>query len=557
MARSLKSPIDDGMPKIDLGDFIGGLKSDPDPGDLPPNSSPDCENVYAAPGRLLGRLGSIVRNASLPATADGAYYFNDSNGARRLAVFDNGNLYDMTDHSLTLVKAGAYTAGHSVCASVLLRKLYFSDGYTITTSGPNKSGVRYWDPVGAPSDAPLLITSGTASTIETPACKAMTSYTGSLVLVNIKYVDGTTANDAVMWSNVLDPTTIVGTNLFRVAAGQGGELNCIEPMGISAAGVTPAKALFVGKSEKGVYLLQGALSSLSETLINAPVGVLDGASVKFVPGSEGSGVIIFLGTNRQLMWTDGINSDILTRDISKEFAQVISDRLSNSATARFRAVRDWNKFFYILDTGTDAATSTAVQYVYDWQYKYLTRFRGWPTGVWVEAVDASSQPIMYCANTSLNQVNIGLQDDTTPIAKYWKTPWIDAGDPEIWKLWKWLYVAFRTDIGSVTLTATVGQGYGQSGSITLTPSAAAAAASSSDLVWDAGNWDEKNWAAGGSNIQPAYKLGGRIFYTAPDGTTGILGGSDVQIKISDSSVGYFEILKLAVLYLVRGRRRVA
>lgn len=554
----------DGMLKLDLPDFIIGLVSDTDYGDLQPNEagslgSPDCENVYFAPGRMIGRRGYIVRNSALPGAGDGAYYFNDSNGARRLAVFSNGNLYEMMSHSLTLVASGVYTAGNRVCAAAQSGILYFSDGETIHSSGGNQSGIRYYDPVTSAVAAPLLVSSGTAATIATPACKAICFYNGQILIGNIKYVGGTYAKDSVLWGNFLDPTTIVGTNIFRVSAGVGGEINCLVPMGIATSGISPRQAVFVGKNIQGVSILEGALSvsDLSEKIINAPVGVLDGYTTKFIPGTEGSGMVLWLGTDRQIHWTNGVNSDVLSNPISKEFSQAITDRLSANTDARFHAVRDWNNNQYILDTGIEQSSSKAVAYVFDWQHKYWSRYKGQCTGFWAEAKNDNSENVMYCATAdSLAQFGVGLYDNETAITKYWNSGWLSMGDAELYKQYLWVFAAFRTDTGSVTIRATTDQGTGNYAETVLTPSSAPVG-DEGDLVWDAGNWDEKNWAAGGGISQPPYKLKKRLGKTNADGTKGLLGGYDVQVKISDSSTAYFEILKCALLYKLRGRRRAA
>jgi len=558
MARNptFKGSLDDVMQVVNMPDFSAGLMSDYDVADLPANASPDCENVYFRPGRIRGRSGYVVRNASIPALADGAKFFYDSGGARRLVVWAYGNCYDMTDHSLTLVKTGAYTAGYRVCSAELNGILYFSDGETIVGGA---SGIRYYDPVTSTSDTPVLTSGGGSGVIATPACKAMAVYNGSLVLGNIKYVGGTYAKDAIQWSDVLDPTTIRGTNIFRVGSGAGGEINVVEPMGVSSVGISPFQALFIGKSEKGVFMLKGALApdSLSETMIQTSVGCLDGYTAKFIPGPEGSGLVIWLATDRQLHWTNGVTSDILSEPISIELSQTIADRLTNGSTTRFAAFRDWNLYHYILDTGADSYGNN-VHYVYDWKNKNFTRYKGWPSGCWAEAKDTNSQDVTYCVDdTNLSQVGVGVQDNATNITKYWYSGWIAAGDSEIWKIWKWIYAAFRTDEGTLTVTATCNMGQGLSSSLTLTPDTSSANAG--DLIWDSGNWDEGSWAAGSGVTQTPYKVGKRLTVdtTNLDGSKGLLGGYDCQVKLSDASVNHFEVLGFKLLYLPRGRRRVA
>lgn len=565
---TMKKGLEEAMLGLELADFSGGLMSNPDIADLPLNASPDCENIQFMPGRLKGRKGWLVRAASLAADADGIFFFYDSGGTRRIVIFTNGNLYTMSDaYAITLRVSSVYTAGYRVCATELNSILYFSDGETIHTSGADDTGIRYYDPVTDPALAPLLISAGGGGgVIETPACKALTTYAGSLVLGRIKYVAGTYAKDSVLWSNTNDPTTIVGTNIFRVGAGQGGEINSIVPMGIATAGISPFRALFVSKSQKGVFLLEGALtpSGLSEKILNAPVGCLDGDSVRFLPASDGSGQIVWLGTDRQVWFTNGVSSDVLSKPIAHEISTAIQDRLTLGAT-QFRGVRCWDDYLYILDIGPDS-TGTNVHYVWDFEHKAWMRFSGWPTGYWVEAKDSSSADVIYCADTSSRVVeaNVGFVDGSGGvISKYWKSGFLrgdvaennqNAGDDEIWKIWKWVYVTFRTDSGSVSVAATVDLGQGDSATLTLTPSDYSSAAA---LVWDSGRWDEAVWASAGYILQPPYKIGRRLAVpVAGQSYKEILGGFNVQVTVADATSSYFEIMSIKLLYLPRGRRRV-
>lgn len=565
---ALRKSLEDALLGLEIGDFSGGLQSNADIQDLPLNASPDCENVLFLPGRIRGRKGYLVRAASRPADADGGFFFYDTAGTRWIVEFNNGNLYTMADdYTVTLRVSSVYTAGNRVTATVLNGILYFSDGETILTGGATDTGIRYYDPVSDPAAAPGLLTAGGGSTIPTPACKVLRTYAGSLVLGNIKYVGGTYARDSILWSNVNDPTTINGTNIFRIGAGQGGEINSIEPMGISSVGISPFRALFVGKTVSGVFLLTGALSvsDLSEKILNAPVGVLDGASVKFIPGPDGSGLVLWLGTDNLVWYTNGVQSDVLSRPISRELSTAIQDRLT-LGQSKFRAVRNFADYLYILDIGPDA-TGQNVHYVYDWDQRLWTRFKGWPTGYWIEAKDSSSQYVIYCCDESsrIVEANVGSQDGSGgTITKYWKSCYLrgdadnqgnNAGDAEIWKLWKWIYASFRTDDGSLTVTATVNLGFGASATVTLTPDSFSSGAA---LVWDSGTWDTTVWASAGAILQPPYKLGKRLAVDTDisGDVKGPLGGYDIQLTVSDTTDSWFEVLSLKLLYLPKGRRRV-
>lgn len=550
---ALKNNLDDALKEVRIVDFSGGLNSEADPQDLDVNTSPDCLNVkLTKPGRVIGRDGFVARVTGLPADPDGIAYFNDSNGARRLAIWAGGNLYECTSYVAVAVSTGIYTAGNRITCAHLNSILYYSDGYTITGSGATAYGIRKWDPAAGTDGG--LISSGSAGTIPTPACKAMTVYAGQLVVTNLKYTDGTTAKDTIIPSNVNDPTTIVGTNAIRVGQGQGGEINVVMPFGVSSVGVTPYRALFVGKSEFGVFLLKGSLSSAEEVLINCPTGVLDGATAKFVPIAGVGGAIVFLGKDGKVYQTTGVTSEELSGPIRSELAQYVADQISASATSIFTAVMNYQDFQYVLDLGGGR------QYCFDYDRKCWTKYDGWPSGYWVDARDGNGQQTIYCAdieNAQMCQVNIGLDDGGTTINHYWKTPFMSAGDSNVLKIWKFIYAAFMTDTGGLSVTATVNLGRGSAATVTLTPSSYAEGSSSR---WDIAQWDSGQWVASSSMSYTPYKAKGRLMISTSglDGSYESLRGYDVQVKIAGSnSHARFELLGFSLFYLPRGRKRVA
>lgn len=550
----MKGNLDDVMQRYVVTDFSGGLNSELDKGDLPENTLADCQNVKFFPGRAVGRDGYIERVTGLAANADGIFFFYDANGARRLVVFTNGALYDCTDFTATLVASSVYTAGYRVTAAVLNAKLYFSDGYTIHTIGADVTGIRYYDPATSLVTAPGLITSGGGGTIPTPACKVMLSYNGALVLGCIKYTGGTSSTSAVMWSNTNDPTTIYGTSIYQIGQGQGGEVNTLVAFGVASVGITPFQAIFVGKSEQGVYLLKGALTvtDLSSSIINAPVGVIDGASAQFIPGPDGSGYVVWLGTDRRVWYTNGVISQELSAPIRSELAAAVSTAIS-SGTYKFTSARNNADYMYTLDVGSD------IQYCYNWDLKNWTRYSGWPSGYWASGKDSSSQDVMYVVDDAarLLQANIGLTDGGTAINPYVETGWTNVGDSEVLKVWRWLYVAYRTDTGVVDFIATPNLGVGTPATGTLTPEAVTG--SSSDLIWGVGLWGSAVWGGVGVTTFAPYKSKKRI--TVPVSGTSereLLKGYDVKMRFTQSVTGArFEILGFALLYTTRGRIRVA
>lgn len=551
-SRTERNFMDEALVQLQVPDFSKGLMSAHDPWDIPLGAATDCENVRFMPGKILSRQGYLVLDDALPADGDGVFQFYDNSNARRTVYFSNGNLYDVIAGTSTLVKSGAYTAGYEITACVQFGILYFSDGYTIATSGPNQSGIRYYDPTVTVSDAPLLITSGGAGTIETPACKVLISHNGSLVLANIKLVDGTALPDSVMWTNVIDPTSIVGTNIFAVGTGQGGEINSMTRFSVSDSGVSPYDAIFVGKSQFGIYQLRGALSvaDLAETQLNVPVGVLDGSTVRYVPGADSKGYVCWLASDRQVWRTDGINSDRLSKDIADELAQAVEDRFTASPSARFRAFRDYSTFHYVLDMGNNTA------YAFNWHYEYWTRYTGLPSGCWGEGKTNNTQDTTFCVDTESRLIQLGGNlDNGASISKFWKSGWLAEGDSNQWKIWKWLYAGFKTDTGDINYTVTAGRGIGGAATGTLTP-VIASAPSSGGLLWDSGLWDSGLWGAGGAVAQNAYKVRNRLAVTTGP-IAESLSGADAQILIEHDSNTYFEVLELALMYLPRGRQRVA
>lgn len=546
-SRGLKQTLDDAMLAFRITDFSGGLNSEMDQLDLSENSSPDCENVkITRPGRLIGRDGYTKRISSLGSNPDGIAFFYTSNGARKVVMWTAGNMYDVTSHSLTEIASGVYESGTRVCSAALNGTLYYSDGVMAV-------GIRTWD---GTTEQPLASSSpGVGGILATPACKVMTTYAGSLVIGNIRYQDGTTAPHAFHWSDVNDPTTIRGTSIMQVGQGYGGEINCILPLAVASTGVSPFRALIVGKSQFGLYGYSGALSTdadgLSEFLINCPAGVRDGETMKYIPGPDGSGFVVFLGTDNKVWAVNGTSAVEISGNIRTELSRYIQLKMQ-SALPRFTAVVNSSDFQYMLDCGD-------LIYCYQYDLKTWTRYRGLPSGHWVEAKDIFGNAVVYCADRSgqsLAQIGYGTTDNGSAIAPYWKTPYIHCGDRNILKTWQWVFVAFRTDDGDIVVTTTPNMETGTASIKTLSIDTTDAA---DDLIWDTGDWDEHNWAFDSADTFRTHRKKARLTYQA----TGVnykelVRGTDVTIKISTSSTtGHFEVLGITLLYLPRGRRRVA
>jgi hypothetical protein len=559
---------------LPTGDFIAGLVSETDKADLPQGACSDCSNVYFRPGRILKRAGYVVRN-TLSASADGVNFFYDSSGAMHIVAWANGNFYeiDSTSYAITLIQAGAYTKGLRVCSAVLARILYFSDGETIFGG---VSGIRSYDPVGTPGSAPAVITSGGAGTIATPACKVMIARYGALLLGRIKYVGGTYAKDSVMWTNVLDPTTIIGSNIYRVGDGQGGEVNSLQIMSTAKEGIAPDAGVFCGLSQYGCYLLNGALSvsSLTDIQLNVTAGVLDGATVKYLP-AEGAAFVVFLATDRKVYATNGVDTIDLSKGIVGEMGDYIAEQYAiaagSSTVPRFTAARDFNNHMYYLDLGGKI-------YVYDWNYKYWTKYDGWRSGYWIEGFDRQANPTLYVVDkdsADFIEQSIGTLDDTnasdvwdtaiwdtngwdgtTAVTPLWKGQWLSGGDGDLNKIFKYGFLSFKTDVGNITLSAQVNHGTGPSATTTYSPTSAAGITGTAD-TWDFASWGSGTFDGAGSSAIRPYKQKNRLFVQNVNGTRGKLQGHDVQLTISQSEDGHFEVLNTNILYLPGGRRHIA
>lgn len=557
---TLNNSLDDAMRPIVLLDYLGGLNSETDPADLPvgdprvPNQTPDCQNVYFVPGIVRGRAGYQEKVTGLPAAPDGLAFYYDSTGARRLVVWSGGNLYDITTFAATLVEAGCYEAGQRIACAVLNSVLYFSDGKTIFSNGTNSSGIRSCDlPVSF--SAPVFYSTGDPALgyIPLPAAKVMCVKDGCLVLGCIKYVNGTFARQSAVWTNVNSPGQLNGANVFPVGEGQGGEINCLIPMGISHTGVTPFDAIFVGKSEFGVFLLKGALTpnDLEAIQINLPVGVLDGATAKYISGPDGSAFVAFLGTDRRVWATNSIQTDELSKDIAGELKNYVNDRFATVFTPMFTAGINYENRHYVLDLGANR------QYVYDYAQKCWSRYQGWVSGYYVEARDIFSAPVMYVADTAGTRVvlqNAGVTDNGAAIAPYVVTPVLNAGDDDLRKIFHWLYFKYKTDFGVITATATVNDAQGEVSTATF------AGGTDTGVKWDdAGKkWDDAGLVWGGSDGgTKIYKKRARFKVLRAGGDYKLLYGYNLQIKFAQTTPGYFEIHNTEILYTPRGRRRVA
>ncbi len=417
-------PGEDAQKGVDIVDFSAGLLSDIDDLNIPVNGSPDCENVIPGLGSCEARMGwRILTKVVLGTTqdADGFAGFKDVSGTGRLMVFHGGSTYAVTiQGAVTPMSTGAYQAGKPIAASAINNKLYYSDGETITTVGSDKTGMRMYD---GTTDGSFVGDVSTPGTIEIPAAKVLASYAGSLVAGNLKFTDGTYQPHTIINSNVNNAAVWYLSNGQSVAPGVGGVINCIVPFSVSTESLNLSRTIFVGKSEGNVFGLQGAFGSLTENTINISTGVLDGNTAKFIPGPDGqSGVVVFLGTDRQIYITNGVTADSLGKSrISGEVETYISDRIVLDSQTRFTSIINQKNNQYMLDLGGSR------QYPFNYKDKNWTRYRGWPSGYWVAAEDQLRRPIILCCclyegDLIIAECNRGLDDNGEAINPYWTTP---------------------------------------------------------------------------------------------------------------------------------------
>lgn len=369
-------------------------------------------------------------------------------------------------------------------------------------------------------------------------------------MCNLKYASGGFDKSAMMWCNTNDPLTIPGTNIQQVGEDAGGDINCAIPLAVANTGISPFRTILVGKSQFGLYAYSGALGSLTEILINCPAGVRDGASMRYVPGPDGSGYALFLGTDNKVWGINGSTALEISGPIRTELFGAVQTQLSINVNQPFTAAVNTPDQQYIVDIGG------GLQYVYHYQTKAWSRYRGWPSGYWVEAVDNFGQFQLFCAdrvNNALSLCNSGITDNGAAIAPYWTSPILTAGSPNVFKIWKWIYLDYRTDNAIITIGGTIGMGAGASSTKSVQPSGA-----SNIGRFDISNWDQSQFG-GATGSFKLYK--NRARFTVPDSsgiTMGSLGDSNVTIKLSTTTPGSrFEILGFSLFYLPRGRKRVA
>lgn len=123
--------------------------------------------------------------ASTTTQPDGLAAFVDSSGTWHIVCWHGGNIYRITTAGVvSTIGSSVYASGNRIAHTDYSNDLYWSDGTTIWTSGPNSSGLRTFD---GTTDA-MVVSSGAGGSIEPPAAKVMATYAGQIVLGNCKLV---------------------------------------------------------------------------------------------------------------------------------------------------------------------------------------------------------------------------------------------------------------------------------------------------------------------------------------------------------------------------------
>ena len=421
-----------------LNTYIGAMS-------LPVNFSPDMLNLISFPGRLKYR-GGMLPYAALLEAADQAFFFYDDDGDKHFAVFANGNLYDVESGTAVLIDSAIYTPGVRIGVVALNGTMYFS-----TWDLP----LWEWDP--ATSTIAAVVQVGPNDMNGSPY---LLLYTNAIVALGVQY-DASDQQPTVMgWSNINDPTTWNAANSQAVGPLLAGAyLSFGVVLGIADTGVPPTRTFVVGRSDKGLVSYTGALGSLQENAINFPVGCNAGESAVFCPGADGFGVILLLGNDGQFWKTNGINAVVASLDI-----QNLVQTQFTYAPPGTRFYAGYNPFFSYYFCNVNG-----YQFAYKWDTERWHVFRGWPNGIVINAPDLDSIPSLFIASSSPGQTGyfqIGIpntDDDGTMPEIYYKTAWLNAGDPELLKIWRWIAIE-AADSGTVYAVSARGNARANDGS---------------------------------------------------------------------------------------------
>lgn len=435
MARSPGAPLDDSYSAIKITDFSGGMVTQASPLVLGSNQCAALMNCIHLPGRLIFR-GGYDNIAGLPAGADGAWKFYDSNGAKHYAVWSNGNLYDCVSGTATLVESSVYTAGQKIGSLDYNNVLYWSSGQPVPVP------LRFWNPAAATHGA--VAQTGASPP---PSSDFIFLYTNAIVALAPTWSGPTYQPNVFGWSAINDPGNWNTANSQASGPLNGGRLEFGMPFGIAEVGVSPFQNIVIGRNDLGIYAYSGALGSLHEALLNCPVGVKDRATAQYLPTAGQFGTIVFLGTDGQVWSTNGIAANVISGDILPTLQSAYSLAIANNVSQRFYSGYNqaW-QYYYVDIAGT--------QFVYRWPTNSWTMFSGWPSGISFNSTDATGAPGMFIASNAVNNNNLsqvgvmGLADNGTMPPVYYVSPVLHGGDFNKFKDFQWGAIA-TFDTGAI------------------------------------------------------------------------------------------------------------
>jgi hypothetical protein len=417
-----------------FADFSGGWVVYTGALALAGNQSPDMLNVVPFPGRLTYR-GGTSKYSTLPYVADATYQFYDTNEANHFAVWAGGNLYDCISGTPVLIAASVYspstipTEGLRIGRVDLNGILYWSN---------QTVALQFWNPVTATHGA----VPQTGSSL-VPSSPYLTIYTNSIVACGVNFTPATPSAfqpNVFSWSAFDAPGNWTAANSQAVGPNNSGHLEFGMPFGIAEIGVNPFRTLIMGRADQGLYAYTGALGSLTEALINCPVGCLDEASVQFLPSAEAFGTIIFLGTDGQFWATNGVTAYPISLPVLPILSAAIESALATNPSQRFNSSYNEKSQYYWCDVA-------GTQYVYKWDLKCWSKFQGWPTGptfvVNSGGVVNFGVPTMYVASNNTANLGLfkiaqdGLTDNGSPPNVYYQSPYLHFGNLESFKEFEW------------------------------------------------------------------------------------------------------------------------
>lgn len=417
---------------IMVNDFSGGWVTVTGALALASNQLADILNLIPLPGRLRFR-GGYTNVCALPFTADAAFPFYDSAGAKHYAVWAGGNLYDLASGAAVLVVAGVYTAGSRIGTCTLNGVLYWSCGQ------PHPVVLQYWDPVtpafgGVPS-------AGGAGNVNPPASDFLFTYLNCIFALAPTWgAPGPTVYQPTVMtpSAVNDPTKWPAASAQAVGSNNGGKCVFGMQFGIANTGVSPSRQIIVGRSDLGIYSYQGAPPALVENVLNCPVGCLDADTVQYAPMSGLFGSVYFLGTDGQVWQLNGINAAPAANNISDIMINAVAAALKTNPLQRFSSGYNEEWQYYWVDVA-------GIQYAFRWTTNAWTKFTGWPSGPTFQTTGTAGAPAYYVAgrgtNPKFSQVAL---DDTAdngvmPVC-YATTASLHGGDIRLNKDFQWVTI---------------------------------------------------------------------------------------------------------------------